>query len=83
MQMPKGFVDALGGGEDSGSAPESGTADESMLEQHLRAFKRALDGGNMAKAADCFRAAMTEANSDEEGPDDANDPNESNEDESY
>jgi hypothetical protein len=36
-----------------------------MLEQHLRALKRALDSGNMKSAASCFRAAMMECDNEE------------------
>jgi hypothetical protein len=63
------FVE-LGGGPEA--PEESGaTNDESMLEQHLRAFKRALDAGNFKQAAECFSAAQTEASEgDTSAPDD-------------
>jgi L-alanine-DL-glutamate epimerase-like enolase superfamily enzyme len=62
------FVE-LGGGSEA--PEESGaTSDESMLEQHLRAFKRALDAGNFKQAAECFSAAQTEAGSAEPDADD-------------
>lgn len=71
---------ALGLGKDDTGSDDSGD-ESSMLEQHLSAFKRALDSGNMKSAASCFKAAMAEAGGDAES--DAGDSNEDNEDEGY
>lgn len=65
MAEPKGFVKSLGASP--GEESESGaTADESMLEQHLRAMHRAMGSGNFKQAATCFRAAKAEAEGEEE-----------------
>ena len=75
MSGPKGIVESLGAG-----SPESGEESDSggsMLEQHLGAFKRALDGGNMKQAASCFKAAIDEASGEQEP--DASDPGEDSE----
>lgn len=55
----------LGKGSEPNDAESSGS-ESSMLEQHLSAFKRALDSGNMKSAASCFKAAMAEAGTVEE-----------------
>lgn len=70
MALPEGFIESLGGdkGSDDKSGSES-TDDGSMLEQHLRAMFRAGSAGNFDKAADCFRAAMTEASGGDDEPD--------------
>jgi hypothetical protein len=74
MAMPGGLVQALGDDGPSEEGSDS-TDDESMLEQHLKAFKRALDGGNFSKAAESFKSAMdecsTEPDSDDSSPDDS------------
>jgi len=79
MDLPRGLVESLGDDGPSKESPDS-TDDESMLEQHLRAFKRALDGGKFAQAADSFKAAMDECSNDEEaGEGDADGPSETDE----
>lgn len=70
----------LGKGSEPDDAESSGS-ESSMLEQHLSAFKRALDSGNMKSAASCFKAAMAEAGTDEEP--DAGDPGKGDEDTEY
>lgn len=60
MIPSKGVIESLGGSDPS-EPPEG-----DMLEQHLSAFKRALDGGNMKQAASCFRAALDEAGGEQE-----------------
>lgn len=66
MDLPKGFAKSLGGDDTGAGDDESSASESSMLEQHLSAFKRALDSGNMKSAASCFKAAMAEAGTDEE-----------------
>jgi len=60
-----GLIESLG----EGSKPEASEApqEEGMLEQHLRAFKRALDKGDFKQAAQCFSAAMTEGSEPDPG----------------
>lgn len=59
------LAEMLGKGAEPDEAESSGS-ESSMLEQHLSAFKRALDSGNMKSAASCFKAAMAEVDTDEE-----------------
>ena len=84
MDLPRGLVESLGGDGPSKEGPES-TDDESMLEQHVKAFFRAGNAGKFSLAADSLKAAWDEcgAMSDEEGASDEGDPNEGSEADEY
>lgn len=79
MDLPRGLVESLGDDGPSKEGSDS-TDDESMLEQHLRAFFRAGNAGKFAQAADCFKAAMDEHSGESESPsEDASESGESDE----